>query len=108
MRMEIMLLNNGTGSSTKILIDKSSIINSLDKDQTSYDDLLDAFRLSLKGYNRWRNLIMENYFKGSRICKYCDINMDIRDLDMLYFFHDTCWQEYGKNGEVYPMPKHED
>jgi len=26
MRMEIMLLNNGTGSSTKILIDKSSII----------------------------------------------------------------------------------
>jgi len=51
---------------------------------------------------------MENYFKGSRICKYCDINMDIRDLDMLYFSHDTCWQEYGKNGEVYPMPKHED
>ena len=50
---------------------------------------------------------MENYFKGS-ICKYCDINMDIRDLDMLYFFHDTCWQEYGKNGEVYPMPKDED
>ena len=51
MRMEIMLLNNGTGSSTKILIDKSSIINSLDKDQTSYDDLLDALRLSLKGYS---------------------------------------------------------
>jgi len=24
---------------------------SLDKEQTSYDDLLDAFRLSLKGYN---------------------------------------------------------
>jgi len=24
---------------------------SLDKDQTSYDDLLDALRLSLKGYN---------------------------------------------------------
>ncbi|MDW0137076.1 MAG: hypothetical protein QN648_11155 [Nitrososphaeraceae archaeon] len=50
---------------------------------------------------------MENYFKGSRICKYCGINMDIKDLDMLYFFHDTCWQEYRKNGEVYPMPKHE-
>ena len=47
---------------------------------------------------------MENYFKGSRICKYCGINMDIKDLDMLYFFHDTCWQEYRKNGEVYPMP----
>ena len=51
--------------------------------------------------------LMENYFKGSRICKYCGINMDIKDLDMLYFFHDTCWQEYRKNGEVYPMPKHE-
>lgn len=51
MRMEIMHLNNGTGSSTTILID--NIIdnrNSLDKEQTSYDDLLDALRLSLKDY----------------------------------------------------------
>ena len=29
---------------------------------------------------------MENYFKGSRICKYCDINMDIRDLDCYISF----------------------
>jgi hypothetical protein len=39
MRMETMHLNNGTGSSTTILID--NIIdnrNSLDKEQTSYDD----------------------------------------------------------------------
>jgi len=51
MRMETMHLKNGTGSSTTILID--NIIdnrNSLDKEQTSYDDFLDALRLSLKGY----------------------------------------------------------
>lgn len=51
MRMENMHLNNGTGSSTTLLID--NIIdnrNSLDKEQTSYDDLLDALRLILKDY----------------------------------------------------------
>ena len=51
--------------------------------------------------------LMENYFEGSRICKYCGINMDTKDLDILWFFHNTSWQEYRKNGEVYPMPKHE-
>jgi hypothetical protein len=32
---------------------------SLDKEQTSYDDMLDAFRLSLKGYNiRLKHLLL--------------------------------------------------
>ncbi len=50
---------------------------------------------------------MENYFKGGRICKYCGINMDIADLDILEFIHGTCWQQYRKNGEIYPMPANE-
>jgi hypothetical protein len=49
-----------------------------------------------------------NYFKGGRICKYCGINMDIEDLDILEFIHGTCWQQYRKNGEIYPMPANEE
>jgi len=56
----------------------------------------------------YRNVtFMDNYFKGGRICKYCGINMDIADLDILEFIHGTCWQQYRKNGETYPMPANE-
>lgn len=56
----------------------------------------------------YRNVtFMDNYFKGGRICKYCGINMDIADLDILEFIHGTCWQQYRKNGEIYPTPANE-
>lgn len=55
-----------------------------------------------------RKVTLMNYFKGRRICKYCGINMDIEDLDILEFIHGTCWQQYRKNGEIYPMPANED
>jgi len=44
-------------------------------------------------------------FKCGRICKYCGINMDTTDLESLKFFHGTCWQEYRKNNQVYPLPE---
>ena len=43
-------------------------------------------------------------FHGGRICKFCAINMDIKDQDILQFFHGTCWQDYRRNGLVYPLP----
>jgi hypothetical protein len=55
-----------------------------------------------------RSELEMNYFKGGRICKYCGINMDIKDMDILEFIHGTCWQQYRKNGEIYPMPANED
>jgi len=45
-------------------------------------------------------------FEGPRICKYCGINIDIKDIELLKFFHETCWQQYRINNEVYEMPAH--
>jgi hypothetical protein len=47
-----------------------------------------------------------SYFTGGRICDYCAINMDIKDMDILFFFHGTCWQQYRKDGKHYPMPRY--
>lgn len=33
------------------------------------------------------------------------INMDTTDLESLKFFHETCWEQYRKNNEVYPFPE---
>jgi hypothetical protein len=49
--------------------------------------------------------ISGDLFNCGRICKYCGINMDTKDLESLNFFHGTCWQEYRKNNEVYPFPE---
>ena len=43
-------------------------------------------------------------FNQGRICKYYGVNMDTTDLESLKFLHGKCWQEYRKNGEVYPFP----
>ena len=42
--------------------------------------------------------------KAGRICKYCGVNMDTKDIESLRFFHADCWQQYRKNNEVYPFP----
>lgn len=44
-------------------------------------------------------------FNCGRICKYCGANMDTIDIESLRFLHGACWQQYRKNGEVYPFPK---
>ena len=49
--------------------------------------------------------ILDDLFSCGRICKYCGINMDTVDLESLKFFHGTCWQEYRKNNELYPLPE---
>jgi hypothetical protein len=43
-------------------------------------------------------------FNQGRICKYCGVNMDTTDLESLKFLHGKCWQQYRRNGEVYPFP----
>lgn len=48
----------------------------------------------------------EELFHKGRMCKFCSINIDIEDQDILQFFHGTCWQEYRRNGLIYPMPKY--
>jgi hypothetical protein len=51
MDMNIHLLMLRTESKGSIVVRKCQArVYSLDKEQTSYDDLLDALRLSLKGY----------------------------------------------------------
>ena len=50
--------------------------------------------------------MLTNYFKGKRICRICGINIDIKDLELLKFFHQDCWQEYRKAGLTYEMPAH--
>ena len=42
-------------------------------------------------------------FDCGRICKYCGVNMDTTDLESLKFLHGKCWEEYRKNGELYPL-----
>ena len=37
--------------------------------------------------------------KAGRICKYCGVNMDTKDIESLRFFHADCWQQYRKNNE---------
>jgi hypothetical protein len=46
--------------------------------------------------------------KAGRICKYCGVNMDTKDIESLRFFHAECWQQYRKNNEVYPFPENFD
>jgi hypothetical protein len=31
--------------------------------------------------------------------------MDTTDLESLKFLHGKCWEEYRKNGELYPLPE---
>jgi hypothetical protein len=47
--------------SSIVIKNRLPIDYSLDKEQTSYDDLLDALRLSLKGYNIKSTLKFTNY-----------------------------------------------
>ena len=67
---------------------------------------------SLYSLTNWLNTdtaramkIKSDLFNCGRICKYCGVNMDTIDLEGLKFLHATCWQEYRKDGELYPFPK---
>lgn len=54
----------------------------LDKELTSYNDSLDALRLSLKGYNiEWENLLKAGIVKTLQLCPLTlDIKVNLMDV----------------------------
>jgi len=58
------------------------------------------------GVNETAETIGDELFHQGRICKYCAVNTDIEDQELLKWFHGTCWQNYRKSNIVYPMPKY--
>ena len=43
-------------------------------------------------------------FEGKRICRVCGLNIDIKDLNILFHLHSECWRTYRKKGWFYPLP----
>ncbi|MFZ0328676.1 MAG: hypothetical protein WBP64_03145 [Nitrososphaeraceae archaeon] len=50
-------------------------------------------------------MVKTGLFEG-RLCKYCGLNFDTKLVEILTDVHGTCWQQYRRNNEVYPMPKY--
>lgn len=57
----------------------------LDKEKTSYDDTLDAFRLALKFYH-----FQEKYDKGTFYFKHCAIIVSLTSLSLCFVYYIKC------------------
>ena len=55
--------------------------------------------------NRTSSYIIGTIRDPTKLCEYCDWDIEEQDLEIRSFFHCDCWKEYRKDGLSNPMPE---